>query len=88
VSYETDIKAIIHLLTDKDKWNIKKPELIISVTGGANDLDISHKLKETFCKGLLKAAITTSIKLIYCIFILKLYELCLIPRLNLAILMR
>jgi len=52
---------MISLLTDRKKWNIKKPELIISVTGGAK-LNLNSELKETFCKGIVKAATTTSIE--------------------------
>jgi hypothetical protein len=60
VSYKTDISTMISLLTARKKWNMKKPELIISVTGGAK-LNLKAKLEETFCKGLVKAATTTSI---------------------------
>ena len=64
MSYKTDISTMIAFLTDRKKWNIKKPELIISVTGGAR-LNLKSKLKETFCKGIVKAATTTSIEIFY-----------------------
>ena len=38
---------------------MKKADLIISVTGGAN-LILKDQLKESFCKGLVKAATATS----------------------------
>ena len=59
VSYKTDISTMITLLTSRKQWNMKKPELIISVTGGAK-LTLKNELKEMFCKGLVKAATTTS----------------------------
>ena len=60
VSYKTDLETVITLLTSKHYWHLKKPELIISVTGGAN-LNLHPLLKDTFCKGLVKVATTTSI---------------------------
>ena len=75
MSYKTDISTMIALLTSKKKWNMKKPELIISVTGGAK-LKINKKLKETFCKGILKAATTTSKTIMISLFLnlsLKIY---------------
>jgi hypothetical protein len=68
VSYKTDISTMIALLTSKKKWNMKKPELIISVAGGAK-LKINNKLKETFCKGILKAATTTSKTIMISLFL-------------------
>ncbi len=47
---------------------MKKPELVISVTGGAK-LKINNKLKETFCKGILKAATTTSKTIMVSLFL-------------------
>ena len=40
-------------------WKLKHPSLIISVTGGA-ELSLKPRLKETFCKNLVKAATATS----------------------------
>ena len=42
----------------KDLWNLNKPRLIISVTGGAT-LDIKQEFRtliDVFCKGLIKVA--------------------------------
>ncbi len=75
MSYKTDISTMISLLTARKKWNMKKPELIISVTGGAK-LNLKAKLEETFCKGLVKAATTTSISLFF--FVLTLLQAILI----------
>ena len=43
-----------------NSWNLNKPKLIISITGGAQKFDINLKTKEAFKKGLLKAAKTTN----------------------------
>jgi transient receptor potential cation channel subfamily M protein 2 len=59
VSNHTDMQTIWTLLFSGEYWNMKKPELIISVTGGAK-LKLAHSLKETFCKGLVKVARNTS----------------------------
>ena len=41
------------------KWNLKVPNLIISVTGGAKSFHMPAKLKEAFSKGLVKVAVST-----------------------------
>jgi hypothetical protein len=41
-------------------WNLKKPKLLISVTGGAGRLPVEERFKETFGKSLAKVATTTS----------------------------
>ena len=53
--------------TDMDKmeelmmhvWGLKKPKLLISVTGGAKSFNMKAKLKEAFRRGLMKAARST-----------------------------
>lgn len=52
------METMIKLLFSKYHWHIKEPKLIISVTGGAK-LNLKERLKETFCKGLVRAATTT-----------------------------
>ena len=42
------------------KFNIKKPQLIISVTGGAKNFTIPLKTKNAFKLGLIKAATSTN----------------------------
>jgi hypothetical protein len=59
VSYKTNMDTMVQYLTSRPYWHLKKPELIISVTGGAK-LNLKQRLKETFCKSLVKAATTTS----------------------------
>ena len=58
LSFRTNMDTVIKLLMDKNKWNLKQPKLIISVTGGAKCV-LQPRLKETFCKGLVKVATTT-----------------------------
>ncbi len=41
-------------------WKLKKPNLVISVTGGAQKLNIDPKLRNIFCDGVVKAAYSTS----------------------------
>lgn len=54
---------MMFLLTDI--WGLQKPNLLISVTGGAKNIVMSKKLKDAFKKGLLKTAQTTGIISIY-----------------------
>lgn len=52
-------ESILKILFGQEYWNLRKPELIISVTGGAK-LSLKHSLKESFGKGLVKVATNTS----------------------------
>ena len=58
LSFRTEMRTVIKLLMDKNKWNLKQPKLIISVTGGAKCV-LEPRLKETLCKGLAKVATST-----------------------------
>ena len=40
-------------------WNLKLPNLLISVTGGAQ-FKINSDLKDVFCSGIVRAANSTS----------------------------
>jgi transient receptor potential cation channel subfamily M protein 2 len=46
-------------------WGLKKPKLLISVTGGANSFNMKAKLKEAFRRGLMKAARSTGKCILY-----------------------
>jgi transient receptor potential cation channel subfamily M protein 2 len=48
---------MMKLLTEV--WGLQPPNLLISVTGGAKEINMSNILKEAFKKGLLKTAQTT-----------------------------
>ena len=45
-----------------DIWQIKRPNLLISVTGGAKRLTLNPRLKSTFKDGLMRAAASTGRK--------------------------
>jgi L-lysine 2,3-aminomutase len=59
--------------TDMDKmeelmmhvWGLEKPNLLISVTGGASSFNMKAKLKEAFRRGLMKAARSTGKCILY-----------------------
>lgn len=40
-------------------WNLQRPQLILSVTGGAQKFTIPHRMKKAFKRGLIKAAAST-----------------------------
>ncbi|RNA09709.1 transient receptor potential cation channel subfamily M member 3 isoform X26 [Brachionus plicatilis] len=60
LSYRTEVNKLIDLLFKSEYWNIKEPELIISVTGAAEKISLDQKLKDAFSNGLVKAAVTTN----------------------------
>lgn len=53
------MKPVINLLFNV--WKLDKPNLIISVTGGAQFFQLKQRLRDVFRKGLVKAATSTSI---------------------------
>ena len=59
MSFRTKLEDVMKLLFSKNMWNLTPPKLIISVTGGAT-LNLKPRLKDSFRKGLVKAASTTS----------------------------
>ena len=48
------------LFFSKELWNLNKPRLVISITGGAR-LKINPSLVKIFCQGLIRVATNTSI---------------------------
>jgi transient receptor potential cation channel subfamily M member 2 len=54
--HETDMKKIDSIFKI---WGLDLPNLLISVTGGAQ-LKMNTNLKNVFCNGLVKAAYSTS----------------------------
>ncbi|CAF1607343.1 unnamed protein product, partial [Didymodactylos carnosus] len=47
----------------KEAWNLKTPELIICVTGGAQELEtIPTRIRDAFKRSLIAAAVTTGNK--------------------------
>ena len=53
----TDLELVWTLLTDH--WRLPIPNLLISVTGGAQRFDLNPRLKAVFKRGLINAATTT-----------------------------
>ena len=50
---------MIKYIYDEKGWNLSRPKLIISVTGGAKKFSMPHRMKKAFKCGLIKAAVST-----------------------------
>lgn len=50
---------MIQYLYSPEGWNLQRPQLILSVTGGAQKFTIPHRMKKAFKRGLIKAAAST-----------------------------
>ena len=59
IYYKTQMDKMMQILFDQDFWYLKNPRLLISVTGGAKTT-FSTLIRDILCKGLVKAASTTS----------------------------
>lgn len=59
----------------KEGWQLPTPDLIISVTGGAKNFDMSARLRKIFQRGLVAAAVTTSKKKSINSFLMKSHRL-------------
>uniref|UniRef100_A0A3P9PMV4 TRPM SLOG domain-containing protein n=1 Tax=Poecilia reticulata TaxID=8081 RepID=A0A3P9PMV4_POERE len=57
VSADTEATVLYQLLTEQ--WGLSPPNLLISVTGGANNFYLKSHLKKVFYRGLMKIAQTT-----------------------------
>ncbi|XP_048050691.1 transient receptor potential cation channel subfamily M member 2 isoform X2 [Megalobrama amblycephala] len=57
VSSDTSCESLYQLMTEQ--WNLRSPNLLISVTGGAKNFYIKNHLKDKFRRGLIKVAQTT-----------------------------
>ncbi|CAF3036069.1 unnamed protein product [Rotaria socialis] len=64
VRLSLEINAEIVVKFMQEAWKLPKPDLIISVTGGAKNCDMSARLRKIFQSGLVSAAITTNAWLI------------------------
>lgn len=58
LAYQTDPYSVVKFL--ERAWNLPRPDLIISVTGGGRRCRMSAHLRKTFQRGLVLAASTTS----------------------------
>ncbi|XP_022096579.1 transient receptor potential cation channel trpm-like isoform X2 [Acanthaster planci] len=57
LSDRTEMKLVLDLMTKY--WKLSKPQLVISLTGGGRSFKLNEKDKETFSRGVIKAAWTT-----------------------------
>uniref|UniRef100_A0A8C6NEG8 non-specific serine/threonine protein kinase n=3 Tax=Neoaves TaxID=3078114 RepID=A0A8C6NEG8_MELUD len=57
LSYDSNLEHLMHLMVKE--WQMELPKLVISVHGGIQNFKIPSKIKQVFCKGLVKAAETT-----------------------------
>lgn len=56
---ETKMGDVLHLLLDV--WDMKKPNLLISVIGGTENFRLKSKLKDIFRRGMIKASKSTGL---------------------------
>ena len=54
---DVDIKALMDAI--EKEWDLKRPNLVISVTGGAWDFPMNSHVREVFRKGIVEAAVST-----------------------------
>nr|XP_022319514.1 transient receptor potential cation channel subfamily M member 5-like [Crassostrea virginica] len=54
---DTDAKVVWDMMINQ--WHLEPPQLIISVTGGAQRFDLKRRMQETFKRGLMNAATST-----------------------------
>ncbi len=59
VANTTKPSEMIQHMYSKDGYGLSTPKLILSVTGGAQNFTIPHRMKKAFKEGLIKAAATT-----------------------------
>ncbi|XP_052804145.1 transient receptor potential cation channel subfamily M member-like 2 isoform X2 [Mya arenaria] len=57
VDVDTKMSDMLELMMKV--WGLDKPNLLISVTGGAKNFNMSKRLRDTFRRGLMKTALTT-----------------------------
>ncbi len=58
LSLDTRAETVVRFM--REGWSLPRPDLIISVTGGAKNFHMSTRLRKIFQRGLVAAAITTS----------------------------
>ncbi|XP_052244809.1 transient receptor potential cation channel subfamily M member-like 2 isoform X3 [Dreissena polymorpha] len=57
VDVDTKMNHMLELMMNV--WGLDKPNLLISVTGGAKNFQMNKRLRDTFRRGLMKTALTT-----------------------------
>ncbi len=58
LALETNAKTVVEFM--QRAWRLPTPDLIISITGGGKQCNMSTHLRKTFQRGLVAAAATTS----------------------------
>ena len=58
LALKTDAQTVVKFM--REAWQLKAPDLIISIAGGAKHFDLSARLRKAFQLGLVSAAATTS----------------------------
>jgi hypothetical protein len=53
---DDDLSSIISFMYNENRWNLKKPDLMMSVIGGARRFNMPKRMKKAFKTGLIKAA--------------------------------
>ncbi len=56
---ETKPADMIEFFFHEEGWNLQKPNLILTVTGGAQKFSLPYLVKKAFKRGLVKAAAST-----------------------------
>ncbi|CAF0758789.1 unnamed protein product [Brachionus calyciflorus] len=59
VEIETKASDMLQYMYNPEGWNLQKPQLILSVTGGAQKFTIPQQMRKAFKRGLIKAATST-----------------------------
>ncbi|CAF4333537.1 unnamed protein product [Adineta steineri] len=62
LNLETNAETVVKFM--QQGWRLPTPDLIISITGGAKQFDMSARLRKIFQRGLVAAAVTTNAWLI------------------------
>lgn len=57
VDVDTKMSDMLDLMMNV--WGLDKPNLLISVTGGAKNFQMNKRLKDNFRRGLMNTALTT-----------------------------
>jgi hypothetical protein len=59
IQNETLPEEMIQYMYSSQGWNLQRPQLILSVTGGAQRFSMTQRMKKAFKRGLIKAAAST-----------------------------
>jgi hypothetical protein len=63
VDFRTPVDYVLDIMFNS--WHMYPPHMILSVTGGAENLSLKKSMKDALVRGISKAVLTTGI--IYCV---------------------